>query len=102
MGMFDNVKYKGEVYQTKDTPHQLLYDYELRDDGTLWRECYTIIWHKDESSWLGIREERKDIYWKFEDDFDGVIRFYRSVGKGWVEYRALFMEGKLLKLERIE
>ena len=109
MGMFDYITYEGHKYQTKDTNQQALDDYEIREDGTLWRECYTIVLHDDPDSWLKIRMERKDLYWKFEEEFDGAIRFYREdkenggwKADNWIEYKALFMDGKMIKIEKID
>ena len=45
--MYDNLRVKYPLpvaqhgdYQTKDTQAQFCDLYELREDGTLWRECY--------------------------------------------------------------
>lgn len=101
--MFDNIRYNGDMYQTKDTPTQLIDTYEIREDGTLWVECYTETWHEDEDSLFGIQVDRKDYYWKFCDDFDGVIKFYAPGDPGkWIEFKALFMDGKMIKIERID
>ena len=40
MGMFDYITYKGNKYQTRDTPSQTLDNYEIREDGTLWHNTY--------------------------------------------------------------
>ena len=105
MGMFDYVKYKGDTYQSKDTPSQTLENYELRDDGTLWLHCYTQKFIDDADALLGFREERSDHYWKFCEDVSEPIYFYRSdtanFGK-WIEYLAKFKEGKLIQLERVK
>jgi len=100
MGMFDYFHYNGEEYQTKSLDNSL-YNYELREDGTLWRECFTIVLHNDTKAPLGFRTEQKDHYWKFEDEFDGAVYFYRGHLDDWIEYKALFMDGKLLKLEKL-
>jgi hypothetical protein len=109
MGMFDYITYEGHKYQTKDTNQQALDDYEIREDGTLWRECYTMELHDDPDGWLKIRIERKNHYWKFEEEFDGLIRFYREdkenggwKADNWIEYKALFMDGKMIKIEKID
>ena len=57
--MFDYITYQGHKYQTKDTYQQALDNYEIREDGTLWRECYTLVLHDDPEGWLKIRMERK-------------------------------------------
>jgi hypothetical protein len=44
-------------------------------------------------------------------DFDGLIRFYRAALEdkheswkqdAWIEYKALFMDGKMIKIEKKE
>jgi hypothetical protein len=46
--------------------------------------------------------------WKFCKDFDGLIRFYREdkenggyKNSAWIEYKALFMDGKIIKFEQV-
>jgi hypothetical protein len=43
------------------------------------------------------------------DKFDGLVRFYREdednggyKADKWIEYKALFMDGKILKIEKID
>jgi hypothetical protein len=107
MGMFDYFHYNGEEFQTKDLDNAL-YNYELREDGTLWREHFTIVLHSEPGTTLGSWAEYKDHHWVFEKSFDGSVQFYREdKGNGgykankWIEYKALFMDGKLLKLEKL-
>jgi hypothetical protein len=59
MGMFDYIKYRGEEYQTKDTPRQLMDNYEIRDDGTLWYENYDGDWMADDDTLFGGYLEKK-------------------------------------------
>ncbi len=49
MGMFDYLRFEGNEYQTKDTPNQLLDNYELKD-GFLYEEQYQSRWVDDENS----------------------------------------------------
>lgn len=108
MGMFDNLLYKNEVYQTKDTPHQSLDRYKIENDK-LWHEAYKAKMVEDKDNLLfGHRLETWDHRWEPCDDFDGAIRFYREDKENggykadkWIEYKALFMNGKLLKLEKL-
>jgi hypothetical protein len=103
MGMFDYVTYKGHSdWQSKDTPAQGLDMYEIRDDGTLWYEDYDAEW-VDQGSRFGESMVKSNQRWEFCKEFDGVIRFYRSADnhKTWIEYEALFMDGKMLKIKQI-
>lgn len=107
MGLFDHINYDGHVYQTKDTPHQSLDRYKIENDK-LWHEAYKAKWVKDETNLFGHHLETSDHRWEPCDDFDGTIRFYREdkdnggyKANKWIEYKALFMDGKLLKLEKL-
>ena len=109
MGMFDYINYQGQEYQTKDTPVQWMDHYKIevdQDSGHtyLWHEARTIKFVPDESRFLGTRMESSNHRWECCHDFDGVIDFYRSEDKGktWVTYHSLFMNGQLLKIERVE
>ena len=109
MGMFDYIKYKGHEYQTKDTPVQWLDHYKIevdQDSGHeyLWHEARTIKMLSDEDSPFGVRMESSNYRWECCHDFDGVIDFYRTEDKGdtWIEYHSLFMDGKLIKIEKVE
>jgi hypothetical protein len=103
MGMFDNIRYKGRDYQTKDTPAQMLDNYKIEQDQDsghwyLWHEEYDAKWVDDESLFGGSIEQSNH-RWQHCDDFDGNIRFYwyRSEDDQ-EEYRALFMNGQMLKI----
>jgi hypothetical protein len=107
MGMFDYVTFEGKQYQTKDTPQQTLDDYEIRGDELWWRKC-EYEWEENGSRFGGYMKETSH-EWLFCVDFDGLILFYREDKENgghkadkWVEYKALFMNGKIIKLERIE
>lgn len=105
MGMFDYITYKGVEYQTKDTPSQMIDNYKIEQDQTsghwmLWYEQYDAKWIDDDSSmgFFGGYMDRENIRWVCCEDFDGVIDFYTSDKKdGWIEYRALFMDGRMIK-----
>jgi hypothetical protein len=106
--MFDYINYQGEQYQTKDTYQQALDTYEIREDGTLWRDCYKAEMVADDDSFFGFTLKTSDHYWKFEEEFDGLIRFYREdeanggyKNDAWIEYKALFMDGRIIKLEKL-
>lgn len=101
MGMFDNIRYNGMDYQTKDTPAQALDNYELRGDGTLWYENYDAEWDESASKFGGILKKHNK-RWEYCDQFTGIVKFYRNVGKGeWEEFEGTFAEGKLINLREI-
>lgn len=107
MGMFDNILYKGKEYQTKDTPAQGLELYEIRG-GELWYKDVEREWVDDDQGMWGGYFKEVSHEWKFCDKFDGLIRFYREDKENggyknnkWIEYKALFMDGKVIKLERL-
>jgi len=104
MGMFDYVHFEGKRYQSKDTPYQLMDNYEIRDDGTLWHEDYDAEWIDDEGHFGGYLRPI-NLQWTWCDTFDGVIRFSREdearggwKNDAWIEYEALFMDGRMIKL----
>jgi len=101
MGMFDTIRYKNHEYQTKDTPEQGLELYEIRGDE-LWYKQVEREWVKDGDALFGGYLTEISHEWKFCDKFDGLIRFYRSENDLWIEYKALFMDGKIIKLEEIK
>jgi hypothetical protein len=103
MGMFDNLEYRGRQYQTKDTPLQTLDNYKIEQDQDsghwyLWHEEYDSEW-VDGDGFLGGTIVQSNERWVRCDDFDGEIRFYyyRS-NEDQEEYRALFMDGQMLKI----
>jgi hypothetical protein len=115
MGMFDYIHYQGQEYQTKDTPCQMLDKYKIdynQDSGHLflWHEDYDSEWVEEEGPFGGHLRQFNE-RWVCCHDFDGLIRFYRAALENkheswkkdaWIEYKALFMNGQLLKIERIE
>lgn len=109
MGTFDYITYQGQVYQTKDTPSQFLDNYKIDVDQCsghlyLWYEAYTAKWVEDDDNIFGSRIEQSNHRWECCHEFDGVIDFYRSEDKDktWIEYHALFMDGRLIKIKEIE
>jgi len=106
MGMFDNIEYRGRQYQTKDTPEQSLDNYKIEQDQEsghwyLWYEKYDAEWVEDEGLFGGCIKQSNQ-RWVHCRDFDGEIRFYyyRSE-EDQEEYRALFMDGQMLKIRVI-
>ena len=109
MGMFDNVYYEGKEYQSKDTPAQALDNYKIEPDQCsghiyLWHQEYDMKWVEDSGHFLGGFMETSNHRWVCCHNFDGNIRFYRSEDKykTWIEYSALFMDGKLLRIKEIK
>jgi hypothetical protein len=115
MGMFDQLFYKDEEYQTKDTPSQLLDNYKIeqnQDDGHwyLWHEEYDVDWIDDADRFGGGYMKQYNQRWVCCHDFDGEIRFYRHAlesqqksweQNAWIEYKALFMDGRMLKIREV-
>ena len=105
--MFDNLEYKGEEYQTKDTPAQLLDNYKIeqnQDDGHwyLWHEEYDVDWIEEADRFGGGYMKQYNQRWVCCHEFDGALRFYRSLKEDrgrWIEYRSLFMDGRMLKIK---
>ena len=108
MGMFDNIEYRGRQYQTKDTPSQTLDNYKIEQDQTsghwyLWHEEYDSEWVDSADGFLGGTLVQSNQRWVCCDDFEGEILFYyyRSE-EDQEEYRALFMDGRMLKIKQTQ
>ena len=109
MGMFDNIRYRGEEYQTKDTPAQLLDNYKIEQDPAngswwLWHEEYDAEWIDDDTGFLGGHVKQSNHRWVACEEFDGNLRFYRSDPEDrsrWIEYRALIMDGQMIKIREV-
>ena len=106
MGMYDDLIYNGKVYQTKDTPSQVLETYEIRD-RELWFKKVERVWVETEGDIFGGHLEAVSHEWIFCSDFDGRIVFYdyKYNDDGSLyheEWDSLFMNGKLLKIKRLK
>jgi len=107
MGMFDYITYGDKEYQTKDTPAQMLDNYEIRGDE-LWHRDTQYEWTEEEDSIFGGYLKEIGHEWKFLSDFDGVVRFYRherdTEGKYYceAEYKAVFADGKMVKIAEVK
>jgi len=106
MGMFDHLYYEGKEYQTKDTPEQALDTYEIRGNELWWRKTEHD-WVEDKDAMFGGYLQETSHEWIFCKNFDGLIRFYREdednggyKNNAWIEYKALFMDGKIIKFEQ--
>jgi hypothetical protein len=116
MGMFDVLLYEGKEYQTKDTPRQSIDNYKIdhdQDSGHqyLWYEDYDSEWVDSDDGFLGGYFRQYNQRWVCCHDFDGNIRFWREALENkheswkqdaWIEYSALFMDGKLLRIKEIK
>lgn len=117
MGMFDELRclaplpisaYQGLEFQTKDLDCCLDL-YEIRADGTLWRQDYDVEDRSDPSATglmriVGMRT-RVNKRWVRLADFTGHIGFYTSFGDrrtGWIAFSALFKNGELKGIEVIK
>ena len=107
--MFDTIQYQGEEYQTKDTPTQLLDNYKIEqnpEDGHwyLWHEEYDTDWVDDADRFGGGYSKQSNHRWVACEDFDGVLRFYRSDKDNrdlWIEFKTLFMDGRMIKIREV-
>ena len=105
MGMFDYLNFRGNEYQSKDTPNQLMDKYELKENGTLWVEESDGEWIKDENSLLGGYIKESNHRWVQVEKYTGEIRFYRHLDKEykvWEEFSAYFVQGQLKHLVPID
>ena len=117
---------QGVMFQTKDTPNQAMSTYKIDGAGQLWVEKTEGHWQEGKecdkdapfsekiASFCRMVIDKR--WWKLED-FTGNIRFYESYShpeyyeleghagnnnewmrfvRGWIEYSALFKNGKLL------
>lgn len=107
MGMFDSLWFEKNEYQTKDTPQQSMDTYEIRGDELWWRKV-DYEWVEEKDSLFGGHLNEVSHEWLFCEKFDGLIRFYREDKENggyksnkWIEYKALFMDGKIIKFEQI-
>ena len=115
MGMFDEVTCKyplpvdganSLLYQTKSLGCEMEY-FEIREDGSLWKEHYDIEDRSDQNATGFMRMAgcmtRVNRHWKPARTYTGEIRFYTSLddsqsGKdsGWLEWSAYFESGLLV------
>ena len=105
MGMFDYLNFRGNDYQSKDTPNQWMANYAIREDGTLWVEESDGEWIKDENSLLGGYIKESNHRWVQVENYTGEIRFYRHLDKEykvWEEFSAYFVQGQLKHLVPID
>ena len=117
MGMFDELTCKYELpiegatdlqFQTKDTSAQMLDQYEIRGDGTLWHEEYDI---EDRSNPDAIGVMRMAGAWTkvnkrwVPEAITDTIYFYtfkNNDNTGWIEFCAEIVNGHVLSIKIIE
>lgn len=108
MGMFDFMTCKAalpeegledRVFQTKDTPAQMLDQYQIREDGSLWHLNYDLEDRSDPEAegldrLVGMLTQVNQ-RWEKCSQFSGEIIFYDTYLSGWIEFRAEFVDGQL-------
>lgn len=112
MGMFDNITCKYPLpdksvqdvtFQTKDTPAQLLANYEIREDGTLWFETFDTRIEENQEAVFGFYMVRENLNWVFLEKFTGEIAFYTfDSSKKWIEFSSYFVNGKIQSLVKLD
>lgn len=100
-----------EVFQTKSIDEEPSLDhFEIREDGTLWREEFDIEDRSDPDAkgmgrFAGMAT-RVNQRWVAMNDFAGDIQFYTVLddkdGRRWVEMSALFKNGKTGEIKLIK
>ena len=110
--MYDDIRvlYKLPVggsqteFQTKDTESQFCDQYELREDGTLWRHAYDSRFDPTKMNAFGVMGVLCCDNLRWEPELhNGELRFYTTIGEdGWLEYLAWMVEGKVKELLLIE
>lgn len=108
MGIYDSLKckmplpvpgFQDRLFQTKDLPAQWCDLYEIREDGSLWHQSYSIEDRSDPEAeglmrLIGLMT-RVGKKWE-RVDFSGEVFFYDyAEGQdGWIEFGAKFVDGK--------
>jgi hypothetical protein len=115
MGMFDNIACKMPLpglpltwvpnFQTKSLGCEMD-NYEIREDGTLWKENFDIE-DRSDSTKEGIkrfagmmtRVNKRMVFWPY----NGEICFYDCGKNGeWYKYNAILIDGKCLRIDVVE
>lgn len=110
MGLFDDIRCKIrlpnsnawnpewdiEVFQTKSFDGGSMDMFEIREDGSLWREVYDARIEETKESFLGFFMHRDNIRWE-PYPYSGEIRFYDygNGGKDEVEFLAFCFKGQV-------
>ena len=88
MGMFDDVKYDGRDFQTKDFECEM-HQYRIEGGRLLRRQ---VRWGEGDNI---IEDPPLDI------GFHGWLNFYRGNAREWEEYNAKFTDGNLVEIIRV-
>lgn len=113
MGMFDTIYCRislpeigvvDDAFQSKDTPGQVLDTYEIRADGTLWRQAYDVVDRSDPKA-TGMKRvlgmcAHENLRWE-RDYLSGCLGFYGERPDGWIEFEADFRAGTLLEIRKV-
>lgn len=104
MGLYDNIKYKDILYQTKSLDC-LLDNYLIDDNGQFLKEDFDIIDmsnkdSKDIKSLCGIlsKTNRKWVFF----NYTGEIYFYNYIDDIWTEFVCVLYSGRVHKIRRIK
>lgn len=90
-------------YQTKDMACSYMERYEIRADGTLWKERYDIEDRSDPKAEPGSLDSlfgcmtRVNERWEAEP-YTGAMEFYTDHAGRWLEFSALFKDGRIAGL----
>ena len=116
LGEAKNVNFNELTYQTKDF-YNALDQYEIREDGTLWVKNIEREWiqgnpnGKTFSERIGHVKNIKET-WE-QRNYTGEVVFYEGIQYSeqanddwnndyWIEFKAIFVEGKILKIELVK
>jgi hypothetical protein len=107
MGLFDEVHFRGNVYQTKDFDNEML-NYYIGDDNRLIKDIgHTEHVPKEQRPYPNAPEGSIDSFcgcvrWvstgKEDTNYHGMLYIYRSLGKdkGWENLKLKFTDGNLV------
>ena len=125
MGLFDEIRCKADLPVDLDVDHRshwfqtksllcAMDMYEIREDGTLWRERYDIE-DKSDPEAIGIEAmvgcmTRTNKEWVACDLFTGEIRFHTlassiersdigQIHSGWIKFSSYFICGRMVQIE---
>ncbi len=95
----------GLLFQTKDMPCPWLGLFEIREDGSLWKQAYDVADESDPSAvgfarLTGMMTRTNERWEPF--DLTGAVNFYTETVDGWLDFTALFDQGKIVAIVRHE
>lgn len=106
MGLYDSVRsYHSEIeggfdYQTKSLEKNMD-NYEIRSDGTLWRQMVEYIWIEQVDHPLMGYCKQVSTFWLQKTDVHGTINIYSQKDDTWLEYELTFDRSVLSKVEKL-